>query len=181
MKIFLLILTIAPLFTSAQISTYQNIDSLKYVSAMPIMNEGNGESSCGDKIFWNVVRKKEAAIPFLIRKLSDTTTTKAPVTYFGGNWTVADVAYNALEEIVNGIPTFELMKRKFDKKGCGYCVYWNHLRGSYNNRIKFQLAVKKWFKKNQHNFVWVSSDKYLTCECAGKHPNGGHFELRSKK
>ena len=104
--------------------------------------------------------------------------TSAYVPNLGGQYAVADVAYAALEEIIKDIPTFSLLGVKFDKKGCGYCAYWDHLRKNIRNRLKFQANVRKWYNKNKSNLVWVTSNVFLTCDCHGIHPNGGHFELK---
>lgn len=166
----------------------QPVDSLKLVTDMPYICEGGvGDASsnipvprtgCGDKLFWNVVKQQQQAIIPLIEKLTDTTRTEATVPNFGGYYTVADVAYKALEEIIAGIPTFALLKVKFDDKGCGYCSYWNHVRKDVRNRMKFQSAVREWYEKNKQDLRWVKSDDFSTCDCGGKHPNGGHFEVK---
>jgi hypothetical protein len=81
-------------------------------------------------------------------------------------------------KIIKDIPTFQLLEIKFDKNGCGYCAYWNHLRKSPAQRIKFQKAVRRWYENNRTYLVWVASSSFLTCDCRGVHPNGGHFELK---
>jgi hypothetical protein len=135
-------------------------------------------NGCGDKIFWRIVEQKEDIIPFLLDKLSDTSLVEVAVPNFGGQYTVADIAFTALLEIIKGIPTFELLGVKFDKNGCGGCSYWDHLRRDIRNRKKFQTNVSNWYDRNKSNLVWVTSNQFLTCDCIGKHPNGGHYELR---
>lgn len=168
------------------------VDSLRFVSEMPYMcevirkNEAllkkeslSFDVGCGDQLLWKVVLGKQEVIPFLLKKLDDTTLTQATVPFFGGNYTVADIAYVALEEIIKGKPIFELLTTKFDSEGCGYCAYWNYLRNDINNRKKFKHAVTTWYETNKNKLVWVKSDQFLTCEIVGaKHPNGGHFELQ---
>jgi hypothetical protein len=163
------------------------LDSLKLVTDMPyICRSGVGEttnspvppSGCGDKLFWKVVKQKQQVIIPLIEKLADTTQTAATVPTFGGYYTVADVAYKALEEIIAGIPTFALLKVKFDSKGCGYCSYWHHVRKDVKNRREFQSAVRQWYEKNKQGLTWVTGDDFSICDCQGKHPNGGHFALK---
>jgi hypothetical protein len=182
MKSLTYVLFLIPCLTLAQTNYYKLVDSLKLVSDMPYICEGQIPDSlsygCGDKYFWQVVEQKENIIPFLLDKLSDTTMTSAYVPNLGGQYAVADVAYAALEEIIKDIPTFSLLGVKFDKKGCGYCAYWDHLRKNIRNRLKFQANVRKWYNKNKSNLVWVTSNVFLTCDCHGIHPNGGHFELK---
>ena len=97
---------------------------------------------------------------------------------FGGNHTVADIAYVALKEIIHGIPTFELLGTEFNRAGCGYCEYWNFLRKDDQNRLNFKLAVKNWYNKHKKELVWVSNHEFSSCDCNGKHPNTGHHEVK---
>ncbi|MCH2032307.1 MAG: hypothetical protein MK202_02210 [Tenacibaculum sp.] len=178
-KITYLILLILPFTLFSQNEIKEKIDNLKYVQDMPYICEGF--TKCGEDIFWNVVKLKEKGIPFLIEKLNDSTETKAKVMLFGGNHTVADIAYVALEEIIHGIPTFELLGTEFDQKGCGYCEYWLFLRKDYQNRLNFKLAVKNWYNKNKNGLVWISSNEFSSCDCSEKkHPNEGHYELKKE-
>jgi hypothetical protein len=151
MKLLTYILLILPCLTFAQTDNKKLVDSLKFVKDMPyICEDATGYSvGCGDKIFWQTVRQKQDIVPLLIDLLSDTTQTEATVPNFGGQYTVGDIAYSALEEIIGDIPTFELLGVKFDKKGCGYCAYWRHLRKGLKNRKRFQANVRTWFEKNK--------------------------------
>jgi hypothetical protein len=182
MKLLTYILFLLPCLTFAQTDNKKLVDSLKFVMDMPYMCRDTVPTEisvdCGDKIFWRVVKQKQDIVPFIIDKLSDTTQTEASVPNFGGQYTVADIAYNALKEIIKDIPTFELLGVKFDKNGCGYCSYWTHLRKDIKYRKKFQTNVRNWYDKNKSNLVWATSNQFLTCDCAGRHPNGGHLELK---
>ena len=156
----------------------KQVDSLKFVKEMPyICDVGN----CGDNLYWEAVRLGKSGIELLIDKLDDTTSTTANVVLFGGNFTVADIAFNALSEIIHDIPTFELLGVPFDNDGCGYCSYWQHLNKDFSNRQKFKEAVNKWYHKNKENLVWVKSNDFATCDCRGQHPNGGHYKLKTDK
>jgi hypothetical protein len=154
------------------------VESLKLVKEMPYICE---TGICGDNLYWETVRLGNSGIELLIDKLDDTTATTANVVLFGGNFTVADIAFNAINEIIQDIPTFELLGVSFDKEGCGYCSYWQHLNKDFSNRQKFKAAVRNWYHKNKDNLVWVKSNNFSTCECRGNHPNGGHYELKTDK
>ena len=171
------ILIFLPLLTFAQTDNLKLVDSLKYVTDMPYMCESEMpyDAGCGSRIFWKIVQQKEAVIPFLIEKMADTTTTEAYVPNFGGQHTVGDIAYHALGEIIAEIPTFKLLGVKFDTRGCGYCAYWNYLRSNIENRIKFQAAVREWYRKNKSNLIWVPNGEPLT---PLKYHNGGMFHLK---
>jgi hypothetical protein len=176
LNIRIVLLLFLPVLLQAQQRAQLQVDSLRFVRDMPYICEGS--IGCGDAYFWNVVRLKEAAIPYLLKKLTNTRRIEVSVPNFGGPYTVADVAYMALEEIIHGIPTFQLLGVPFDEKGCGYCAYWRHLRNSRRNRMRFQKQVQQWYNRNKEHLVWVESNAFSTCDCFGKHPNGGHFEVR---
>ena len=163
-----------PLLTEQNV--IKQIDSIKFIKEMPYICE---TGICGDNLYWKAVRSGYSGIELLIDKLDDTTSTKANVVLFSGNYTVADIAFNALSEIIHNIPTFELLGVPFDKDGCGYCSYWQHLNKDFSNRQKFEETVRNWYRKNKDNFVWVSSNDFATCDCKGNHPNGGHFKLKT--
>jgi hypothetical protein len=185
MKIFVLAILILPLFSLGQNEYKNTADSLKFVTDMPYICREKGEvitsmnPGCGDILFWNAVKMKKDGIAYLIEKLMDSTTTDAIVPNFGYFYSVADIAYVALQEIVHGIPTFKLLGVKFDEEGCGYCSYWSHLNENYKNRINFKNAVTKWINQNESNFVWVANNQFQTCDCNWNHPNKGHFELKN--
>lgn len=182
MKLLTIIIFLIPYLTFAQTDNKKLVDSLKLVTDMPYICRDTVPSElsvgCGDKIFWRTVKQKQDIIPFLLDKLSDTTQTETSVPNFGGQYTVADVAYTALQEIIKDIPTFELLGVEFVENGCGYCSYWNHLRKNNKNREKFQINIRNWYETNKSNLVWVESNQILTCDCVGRHPNSGHFELK---
>lgn len=152
-------------------------DSLKFVTDVPYMCEdsifSNYKPGCGDRIFWRVVQQKKSIIPFLIDQLDDTTQTVVSVPNFGGFYTVADIAYTAMQEIIADIPTFKLLGVPFDKEGCGYCAYWNYLREDISHRRHFQKEVRQW--EDRLGGRWIESPKVLTCDCNFPHPNGGHY------
>ena len=154
------------------------IDSLKFVNEMPYICE---TGICGDKLYWEAVKIGRSNIELLIDKLDDTTLTTANVVLYGGVYTVADVAFTVLTEIIHDIPTFELLGVPFDKDGCGYCSYWQHLNKDFSNRKKFKEKVRIWYQKNKDNLVWVESNDFVTCDCKGQHPNGGHYKLKIDK
>lgn len=152
------------------------VDSLKFVKEMPYICE---TGICGDNLYWETVKLRESGVELLIDKLDDTTSTHANVVLFGANYTVADIAFSALREIIHNIPTYELLGVPFDNDGCGDCSYWQHLNYNLSNRQKFKEAVWNWYHKNKEKLIWVESNNFATCECKEQHPNGGHFELKT--
>lgn len=191
MKMLVLLLLLLPGVTYSQSVAKKQIDSLAYVKELPYMCETTSpvpgdagdlppERGCGDRLFWEAVKLKGEAIPYLIAQLHNAKETEAPVLFFGGNYTVGEIAYSVLEEIIHGIPTAKLLNVNPDDYDCGYCYYFQTLRASKENRKKFKQAVSGWYDKNKSKLSWVESNSFQTCECGGKHPNGGHFEVQEK-
>ena len=167
----------------SQTNTAAKLDSLQYIDDMPYICRGQpGQNhglavGCGSKLYWQVVMLKDNAIPFLINKLDDSTSTAAIVPNFGYPYTVADIAYTALNEIIHDLPTFELLGNEFEELGCRNCNYWQHLNADYKNRLAFKMAVQQWYSEHKNQLVWVESNRFSSCDCAGMHPNGGHYQL----
>lgn len=148
-------------------------DSLRYVESIPDFGIPHV-----DPLFWRIVGEGTAIIPHLIAKMSDTRKMKhIPVRYFGGVYTVADVAYIALQEIIAGIPTFELLGVPCSEEYGNY-VYWWHVRASRRNRKNFQQAIGLWYEANKCDLVWEESNLSVTCD-TNFTPVGGRYELRN--
>ena len=156
----------------------QQVDSLKYVKDMPYLCGDGYLSGCATPVYWNVITLKDKAIPALIARLDDSTTTEASVSLFGFNYAVADIAYSALQEIIHHIPTLELAGLETNSGGCNYCAYWDFVRADYRNRIQFKKAVGRWYKRNKKRLVWVPGNTFQNCDCGSQHPNGGHYEVK---
>ncbi len=147
----------------------KNINQLRNIKSVPYVE------NCNDTIFWNLVKQKDN-IPALIEKLTDETILKnVYVPNFGGEYTVADVSLIILQEKIKDIPILEIIGRKYDEN-CGYCVYWNFVRESKNNRVKLKNNFKEWFELNKSKLIWVESDYSLTGDC--KSQVKGHYEIK---
>lgn len=189
MRLLTLILILVSNSAIAQTAIKKTIDSLRYVSEIPYacetppeIYEQNKDTflfniGCGDKLFWDAVKLKEQGIHYLIEQLDNVEKTIASFPYQGGQCKVADVAWIALQEIIHGLPTAELLNINPNDYDCGYCYYHITLEKK-SNRKKFRKSVKEWYERNEENLIWVSKDNYMTCECTGKHPNGGYYELK---
>ena len=173
----LIFLSVAVLVAGQTDSTQILIGALKSVATMPYICERLDKSDCGDMAFWKVVERKAAIIPYLLASIGDSTETAANVPNFGGHYTVGDICYTALEEIIHGIPTFDIAGVKFDAEGCGYCSFWLYIRQPKNREL-FKKGLKKWYDANKQNLEWVVSNDFEVCDCGGIHPNGGHYQLK---
>jgi hypothetical protein len=152
------------------------INSLKFVKEMPEICE---KGICGDNLYWQAVIIGKYNIELLIDKLDDSTLTTANISVLGVNFTVADIAFYALSEIIHNLPKFELLGIPYDK--INPFAYWEYLKEDFSHRQKFKEAVRTWYHNIQDNLLWVDSHNFKSCACIGEHPNGGHFELKTDK
>lgn len=158
-------------------SLEQKVNQLVNINQVPYLPEMSGDS-----IYWVVIKEKIEILPFLIKKLDDTTLTNATVPNFGGNYAVADIAYHAISEIIRGIPTMDFVI-KSDNPAGGYWFYWDYVRVNYDNRLTFKAQVEKWFEKNKNNLIWKEDTRnYRTAPdwkfSSNKHPAGGHYVIK---
>jgi len=154
------------------------VDSLRYVWAVPYME------NCYDSVLCEIISKGKAIVPDLINKMTDDEVLKEMyIPFFPAEYTVADIAYVAIQEIIPDIPTYKLLGISLDKD-CGSCSYWKHLQ-SKKNRKKFQKNVRIWYEKNKDNLVWVenpdSAMGWVTGDCSQPHPLGGHYFLQKEQ
>jgi len=136
--------------------------------------------NCSNPVLYEIISKGKPIIPYLINKMTDTEVLEERhVPFLPFEYTVADLAYVAIREMIADIPTYELLGVPFNEE-CGWCSYWYHL-GNKKNRKKFQKAVRKWYKENKDNLVWVESSNWVTGDCLRPHPAGGHYVLQKKQ
>jgi len=157
------------------------VQNLKNVREMPYIPELSGDS-----IFWVVVKQKIAIVPYLIDKLDDTTKINVFVPNFGGYYTMADVAYIAITEIIPSIPTDQFIKVKKSYKNKGFWFYWKYTRKSLENRKKFKHRVQKWYQLNKNNLEWVEYKRKFRSASNWKyekntHPSVGYYKLKNNQ
>ena len=177
--LFLIVLLNASCAVS-QIPCKKEISNLSQVKTMPYFPELSG-----DDFFWEAVKCKIDIVPYLIKTLDNKKKTKANVNYFGGYYTVGDVAYRVLTEIIRDVPTLEIIKEEWENfdENNGYGNYWNYVRESKENRITFKKKVRTWYEANKQNLVWVEEKKlYMKEDKEGTqrypHPAGGYYKLK---
>ena len=135
----------------------------------------------GDAEYWELVKKGLIIIPDLISLMDDTTLTEAVVPNFGGNYSIADKAYSVICDIIDGIPTLDFIpteKNEFNK--LGFYIYWNYVRESIDNRIKFQNSFKDWYQLNKNNMVWTKDNEVVhngKNNSPKTHPAGGYYRV----
>jgi hypothetical protein len=133
----------------------------------------------GDSLYWEIVIGGLTNMPALIELLdnSDETGVMAP---FGQDYSIADLAYNIITDIIYDIPTLKLIE---DAGGClkdeSYYVYWNFLKGNDKNRKWFKETVKEWYAKNKDKLIWHKTDMnryndFIEIQ-SFKNPAGGYY------
>ena len=162
---------------SAQGNLKSKVENLKEINEMPYIPEFSGDS-----VYWIAVKEKLLVVPYLIEKLDDTTATNASVPNFGGNYTVADISYQVLSDIIHGMPTKQFVDTTNLKTLSlgGYWYYWEYVRSSYDNRKQFKQRIKSWFLENKRNLLWIE-DTTIYRDDFGKemkNPAGGYYKVK---
>jgi len=132
------------------------IAEIRRVPSMPFYDSG-------DFAYWEVVRRGLSAVPDLIILVEDTTPSGIPASNYGGEYSLGDLAFIALQDIVHGLPYLATPHgpRNFNE-------YLDFVRSSPENRKALRSKLGKWFLNVRMNLRWVS---------ATAHPAGGWFEL----
>jgi hypothetical protein len=161
-----------------------DVERLAQVTDMPYVCSDlcAGGAGCGDATFWRVVRRGKRALHALQTRLDDRTPTKATIPNFGKKYTVADVAFLAMKEIVPELSGYDLMRIEVSEE-CGDCAWWRFVNGPKANRTNLKAAVEKWLTVHEQSLVWTKGSRIVGMDCLDRcdHPAGGHFELRSSR
>jgi hypothetical protein len=118
------------------------VDSLKYLRADKL--------DCTADIYWRIIGQEDKVIPFLIEKLSDTTSTNISFHCKSSKLNVAEVSYFALQQIAS-FPAHVITHIQFDviTDNC-----WSFFDYFFNNQNKaaYQKMVRDWYTKNHSKF-----------------------------
>jgi hypothetical protein len=182
MKRFILLLSVVTLFScsSNKNGFNQEIKAIPQINRMPDTFELSGDS-----IYWNLVKGKQSIVPFLINKIDDTSATKAPIGYVGRNYTVGEVAIEALYEIIRDLPDRISLIKNWERyeEDEAFNNYWYYMNESEQNRLLFKKQIEKWYNKNKQSLIWVSDNKeYRKSEMDTVlyyHPSRGYYKLKS--
>jgi len=172
----------------------RQVDSLLYVEEVPyacevlIIDETqkfNPDTfiyniGCGDRLFWEAVKLKKDGIITLINKLDDPRKTPAVIPYCGNRYSVSDIAFTVLGEIIKDLPRYDdLVEFEPVYPDQGWCTYLRQLANDDDKRKALKKNMKKWYRQNKSKLIWFESNDCLTFDiCSFYHPNGGHFELQ---
>jgi hypothetical protein len=176
MKIGYLVLSALIVQTSPDVTESERISIVRDVSNLrpPAEELHNHPYWGGDEHFWAVVKHGRKALPQLVDVLTDTSRFAQTVPYCGGAYTRADVADEAIEEIVL-IPTWDLIEEPYRSrtKEIGVCAKLQYLRASKRNRARYRQRVKDWLSVNEPKLIWIAEP--------GETPAGGYWSLPTTK
>src|SRR5690606_1863821 len=111
------------------------VDSLQYLKADTL--------DCSADLYWRIIANGDKAIPLLIDKLTDTSSTNINSHCKKARLNVSEISYEALTEIAY-FPMYLVTHMQFDiiHNDC-----WNFYNYFYKNENKkeFQKMVKDWY------------------------------------
>lgn len=174
--IYLLLLIVLGCNQTSNPEFFECIQNVKKINELPYIPELSGDS-----IYWEVVKGGLDIVPCLIQIISDSSVTNIPVPNFGGYYTLGDIAYFCITDIIKRIPTKTFVLKEAEENGFWY--YWKFMREKQVNRIKFQHNVNIWYKENKNNLVWEMDTRQQKVAENWKfkhkrHPAGGYYVLK---
>jgi len=168
----------------------ETVNNIRYVTEVPhgaleIAEPGTDGSvfqyntGCGDNLFWKIVGFRLLAVPQLINLVDDMELTQAKLPSGKGRYRTGDAALMALKEIIHNIPIEEFSGLKTADFAAPYYFYEKGLKDK-KKRTALKEALLKWYADNRKNIIFKVGQGYGNCECAGKHPVGGAYNLKTK-
>ena len=119
--------------------------------------------NCKADIYWRIVERGKAAIPFLINKLTDTAKTSIKHPCKKETLNAGEVAHFVLTQIAD-FPTYLVTKIQFDvfSQGC-----WSFYEYLFNNAAKthYQKSVRDWYDKEKKHYKAKKISKKNQTEC----------------
>ena len=116
------------------------VDSLKFIKADTF--------NCEADLYWRIIAKGKAAVPFLIEKLADTTPTKIKYNCKKTKLNVGEVAHFALTQIAE-FPAYVVTKIQFDVFIDGGCwIFYEYLFNNAN-KAAYGKSVQEGYDKQK--------------------------------
>lgn len=140
----------------------------------------------GDSIYWAIVKGGLDNVPFLIELLDNSQMTDIHAPYFGRDYTIGDLAFIIITDIIFDINIYVLLENAGCKlnKSIGFGNYWEYLEGNDANRIRFKNSVNEWYTINRDNLIWFKTDMHAYSDLNEltpfKNPAGGYYILKKK-
>ena len=116
------------------------VDSLKFIKADTF--------NCNADLYWRIIAKGKAAIPFLIEKLTDTAPTNIKHHCKKTKLNVGEIAHFALTQVAE-FPAFLVTKIQFDVFTDGGCwIFYEYLFNNAN-KAAYRKSVQEWYDKQK--------------------------------
>lgn len=135
------------------------VDSLQYLKADTL--------DCSADLYWRIIGKGDKAIPYLINKLTDTSSTNIKSPCKKSNLNVGEISYSAMTEIAY-FPMYLMTHIQFDviHNDC-----WNFYDYFYKdeNKKEFQKMVQDWYLKEKKNYKVKTISKKKLSDCQKKY------------
>lgn len=162
------------------ISQNSNIlTELNGIKDVPYLPKSHG--NCPDSIYWNLVKEGLGVIPDLIDCIISTDSTQIPIPNWGGYYTIGDIAFAIICDIIHGLPLQDFYSKGIiSKENETYLTYHSFVCSSEGNRQILRHQLKKWFRKHRSELIWVKDDsewkppkncKYII----NRNPAGGYY------
>jgi hypothetical protein len=125
---------------------------LHQIKSIPVRFH-SGNNTCGDSIYWKVVRSGKNAVPLLISQLGDSSETQVLLSCYSGRLKIHHLAFILLEEICP-FPIAAETGMQFDviDEGCPFGL--GFLEYVDRSPANFQGIVSKWYGRNSQLFRW---------------------------
>ena len=119
------------------------VDGLRFIKADTL--------NCNADLYWRIIAKGKAAIPFLIEKLTDTTPTSIKYHCKKTKLNVGEVAHFALTQIAE-FPAFAVTKIQFDFfTNAGCWIFYEYLFNNTNKAV-YRKSVQEWYDKQNGKY-----------------------------
>jgi hypothetical protein len=167
------------LFCEVAVSQCNNIcNEIKHIRDVPYIPEL--QEDCPDSIYWALVKEGLNIIPTLIKCIDITDSTQIIIPNWGGHYTVGDIAFSIICDIIHGLPL-----QDFFKKGIIDTIpttYHSFICSSKRNKQILQNQLRRWYKENHRQLVWVTdhSTWRIADDCwlnTNEHPAGGYYTI----
>lgn len=116
------------------------VDSLQYMKSDSL--------DCSADIYWRTIGQGEKAIPYLIEKLTDTTSTRVKSYCKSTRLNVGDIAWFALNQI-GDFPVYVVIRIQFCIVHAGGCWSFYDYLFENANKISIREKVTKWYAINR--------------------------------
>jgi hypothetical protein len=126
--------------------------------------------SCGDSLYWQIVKLGKDAIPFLIKKTQDSTVTDIKIPCRAGKLTVGTMAFMALDDIIS-IPYSLVFESQWDacEIDCDFGYPMGILEFINENPEEAHDKLVKWYDKYGQNIRREALKGTYQADCQKKY------------